>query len=415
MKITVTFLYIILLITNSSDLFSFNKKNPSVIQFISGKVVDERGFPIPYIKVITGKNETQTDIAGKFNFMNIPVNYDITIAERYSSTAVIYKELTVSNPNLVFFGEIEDNYSNFIKLKIRFPKLLSGETGYFKFISQDVFENKVSEAKEGDSIVNMSVKWPMYQNVLKGQVVYISKNDSGYRFIKFRQIILDKFKKSQEIKYDSKPGSKITTSKLNIYFPDDYYFSKDFSVSTDFFNYDKSSGIKFFEDESSDNQFRISVPDNLPMTFKLRITGYARRKDGTEFLNTSYASPGNNIKIESENPPELLTPQNNILSADGNTRFSYSSGSGAGIYVAEFRSKNPAMRFFIVTGRNEVYLNYLSRNEFGSGSIQFEWSVRKFTTYFNVDEFVKPPVFKNDFGYKAVTLSSRRYFKTGFY
>lgn len=415
MKITVTFLYIILLITNSSDLFSFNKKNPSVIQFISGKVVDERGFPIPYIKVITGKNETQTDIAGKFNFMNIPVNYDITIAERYSSTAVIYKELTVSNPNLVFFGEIEDNYSNFIKLKIRFPKLLSGETGYFKFISQDVFENKVSEAKEGDSIVNMSVKWPMYQNVLKGQVVYISKNDSGYRFIKFRQIILDKFKKSQDIKYDSKPGSKITTSKLNIYFPDDYYFSKDFSVSTDFFNYDKSSGIKFFEDESSDNQFRISVPDNLPMTFKLRITGYARRKDGTEFLNTSYASPGNNIKIESENPPELLTPQNNILSADGNTRFSYSSGSGAGIYVAEFRSKNPAMRFFIVTGRNEVYLNYLSRNEFGSGSIQFEWSVRKFTTYFNVDEFVKPPVFKNDFGYKAVTLSSRRYFKTGFY
>lgn len=415
MKITVTFLYIILLITNSSDLFSFNKKNPSVIQFISGKVVDERGFPIPYIKVITGKNETQTDIAGKFNFMNIPVNYDITIAERYSSTAVIYKELTVSNPNLIFFGEIEDNYSNFIKLKIRFPKLLSGETGYFKFISQDVFENKVSEAKEGDSIVNMSVKWPMYQNVLKGQVVYISKNDSGYRFIKFRQIILDKFKKSQEIKYDSKPGSKITTSKLNIYFPDDYYFSKDFSVSTDFFNYDKSSGIKFFEDESSDNQFRISVPDNLPMTFKLRITGYARRKDGTEFLNTSYASPGNNIKIESENPPELLTPQNNILSADGNTRFSYSSGSGAGIYVAEFRSKNPAMRFFIVTGRNEVYLNYLSRNEFGSGSIQFEWSVRKFTTYFNVDEFVKPPVFKNDFGYKAVTLSSRRYFKTGFY
>lgn len=415
MKITVTFLYIILLITNSSDLFSFNKKNPSVIQFISGKVVDEKGFPIPYIKVITGKNETQTDIAGKFNFMNIPVNYDITIAERYSSTAVIYKELTVSNPNLVFFGEIEDNYSNFIKLKIRFPKLLSGETGYFKFISQDVFENKVSEAKEGDSIVNMSVKWPMYQNVLKGQVVYISKNDSGYRFIKFRQIILDKFKKSQEIKYDSKPGSKITSSKLNIYFPDDYYFSKDFSVSTDFFNYDKSSGIKFFEDESSDNQFRISVPDNLPMTFKLRITGYARRKDGTEFLNTSYASPGNNIKIESENPPELLTPQNNILSADGNTRFSYSSGSGAGIYVAEFRSKNPAMRFFIVTGRNEVYLNYLSRNEFGSGSIQFEWSVRKFTTYFNVDEFVKPPVFKNDFGYKAVTLSSRRYFKTGFY
>lgn len=415
MKITVTLLYFIFLITISSDSFSFNKKNPSEIQFINGKVVDERGFPIPYIKVISGKNETQTDIAGKFNFMNIPVNYDITIAERYSSTAVIYKDLTVSNPNLVFFGEIEDNYSNFIKLKIRFPKLISGETGYFKFISQDVFENKVSEAKEGDSIVNMSVKWPMYQNVLKGQVVYISKNDSGYRFIKFRQIILDKFKKSQEIKYDSKPGTKITTSKLNIYFPDDYYFSKDFSVSTDFFNYDKSSGIKFFEDESSENQFRISVPDNLPMTFKLRITGYAKRKDGTEFLNTSYASPGNNIKIESENPPELLTPQNNILSADGNTRFSYSAGSGAGIYVAEFRSKNPAMRFFIVTGRNEVYLNYLSRNEFGSGSVQFEWSVRKFMTYFNVDEFVKPPVFKNDFGYKAVTLSSRRYFKTGFY
>ncbi len=121
------------------------------------------------------------------------------------------------------------------------------------------------------------------------------------------------------------------------------------------------------------------------------------------------------FKIESENSPELQTPQNNSLSIDGNTRFSYSVGSGAGIYVVEFRSKNPSMRFFIVTGNNEVYLNYLSRNEFKNGSIQFEWSVRKFLTYFNVDEFVKTPVFKNDFAYKAVMISSRRYFKTGFY
>ena len=163
------------------------------------------------------------------------------------------------------------------------------------------------------------------------------------------------------------------------------------------------------------NQFRISVPDNLSITFKFRITGFAKRKDGTEFLNTSYASPGNNLKIESENAPELQTPQNNSLSIDGDTRFSYSVGSGAGIYVVEFRSKNPSMRFFIVTDRNEVYLNYLSRNEFKNGSIQFEWIVRKFLTYFNVDEFVKPPVFKNDFAYKAVMISSRRYFKTGFY
>jgi len=415
MKITAACLLFIFSISVYSDSISFTKGNSSDRQFINGKVVDERGFPIPYIKVISGTSETQTDIAGKFNFINISSDYDITLAERYSSTAVIYKDLSVSNPNLTFFGEIEDNYSNFINLKIRFPKLLPGEKGLFKFISQDIFESNESSAKEGDSIIILSVKWPMHQNILKGQIVFLSSNDSGYKFIKFREIILDKFKKSQELKFDSKPGNKITTSKLNIYFPDEQYFSKDFSVKTDFFNYDKNSGIKFFEDESSENQFRISVPDNLPLTFKYRITGFAKRKDGSEFLNTSYASPGNNLKIESENAPELQTPQNNSLSIDGDTRFSYSVGSGAGIYVAEFRSKNPSMRFFIVTDRNEVYLNYLSRNEFKNGSIQFEWSVRKFLTYFNVDEFVKPPVFKNDFAYKAVMISSRRYFKTGFY
>lgn len=415
MKILTAYILFTVLFMICHVSFSYGSENLSEIQFINGKVTDERGFPVPFIKVITGKSETQTDFSGKFTFMSISAPYDIILAERFSSTAVVYKNLTVSNPNLTFFGELEDNYSNFIKLKIRFPKLQPGESGIIKFISQDIFKSSESVVKEGDSSVSFNVKWPMYQNVMKGQIVYITKNDSGYRYIKFRELILDKFKNSQELKFDSKPGTKLSTSKLNIYFPDEYYFTKDFSVSTDLFNYDKNSGIKFYENESSENQFRISVPDNLPLTFKLRITGFAKRKDGTEFLNTSYASPGNNLKIESETSPELLTPSNNLLSVDGNTRFSYSNGSGTGIYVVEFRSKDPSMRFFIVTDRNETYLNYLSRNEFSNGSIQFEWSVRKFLTYFNVDEFVKPPVFKNDFAYKAVMISSKRYFKTGFY
>jgi hypothetical protein len=407
--------FIFLLIIFSVSLF----ENPNLFSkdkqaFVSGKVVDERGFPVPYLKVIINETEVQTDAGGKFNIVNVSTPYDVTIAERYTSTAVIYKNLNISTPELVFFGQVSDDYINSVNAKISFPKIPKGSSAIVKFISQDIYESKEFIANEGDSSQNLKISWPLIQNNLKGQIVYILKKDSGYQTIKFKDVSFYKNTKAPNVKINSKPGSKLTNSDVSVYFPEDTYDNRGFSLSANLFNYNRSSGIRFYENNSKEKQFTIPVMNGIPETFKIQVRGFSNSQDGSGFINYSYVSPGAVMKIVSEFPPEIQTPLDNSLAIDGGARFSYSTGTGAGIYVLEFRSVNPVMNFYIVTGERESRLNYLSRSEFKTGSVQFIWSVRKYLTYFTVDEFVKPVIFKNDFAYKAILFSSERSFKTGY-
>lgn len=393
----------------SSNLFSNDKQ-----AFVSGKVVDERGFPVPYLKVIINQIEAQTDAGGKFNIVNIETPYDVTIAERYTSTAVIYKNLNISTPELVFFGMVPDDYINTVNANISFPKIPEGNSAIVKFISTEIFECKEFIANEGESSKSLKISWPLYQNNLKGKIVYILKNDSGYQNIKFKEVSFNKNNRTPNVKINSKPGSKLTNSEVSVYFPEDSYDNRGFSLSANLFNYNRSSGISFYENTGKEKQFIIPVMKGIPETFKIQVRGFSNSMDGSGFINYSYVSPGAVVKIVSEFPPEIQTPVDNSLAIDGGARFSYSTGTGAGIYVLEFRSVNPVMNFYIVTGERESRLNYLSRSEFKSGSVQFIWSVRKYLTYFTVDEFVNPALFKNDFAYKAILFSKERSFKTGY-
>lgn len=400
---------------NSSDKSGQNEKSGDRTAFVSGKVVDERGFPVPYAKVIIRDSETQTDVSGKFNIMNVESPYDLTVAVRTNSTAVIYKNLSISNPEIVFFGEPVEDYYNIVRAKVNFPKLTDGKSGILKFISQEVSYSEEKDVAEGDSASFLKISWPMFQNRINGQIVFIVRNKSGFQTIKFTDVSVVKSNLNQEYNITSKPGKKLSSANVSVYFPENSFESKGLSLSANLFNYDKGSGIMFFKNEGNESQIKIVVPDKLPVSFKIRITGYADRKNGSGFVNYTFVSPGSVTKIDSEQPPEIMTPTDNSLAVDGRTRFSYTSGSGTGIYVLQFRSNDPPMNFYVVTNERESNLEYLSRKEFKSGSVKFNWNVRKYTTYFNTDEFVKPLIFKNDMGYKAVLYSSVKYFKTGYY
>jgi hypothetical protein len=74
------------------------------------------------------------------------------------------------------------------------------------------------------------------------------------------------------------------------------------------------------------------------------------------------------------------------------------------------------MKYFVVTNETAGRLSLLSRPEFSNTrNLVFSWRVRKYLTYFSVDEFVRPNVFKNDLGYKGVLYSTGRSFRTGYF
>ncbi len=394
-------------------IYSASSKDISF--FLNGKVTDERKFPVPYVKVIYGTKEVLTDRYGKFMLPNVSFPYTLTIAEKTSSTAVIYKDLTITNPELYIFGDLKEQFSNYVQLKVRFPKIPEGGSAVIKLISQDVFECKEAKASEGDSTVNLNILWPVSENYLNGEIVFLLRDEKGFQNIKFTKVSVYKNDRNKTVRINNKKGKALSTSAINVYQPASKSLKTDFNVSLNFFNYNLNSIIKFSENPDGAIKTHIWVPDKLSVTNKILVTGFGRFSNGSGYAGLNYVSPGAELKLYPETPPELFTPSDNYLGAAGNTNFSYSLGSGTGIYVIEFKSANPYLNLYVVTSERQSTLNYLSRNEFKNFSTQFTWSVKKYLTYFNTDEFVRPKVFKNDFSYKAVLYSDKRKFKTGFY
>lgn len=399
--------------SGSDQLYS--KNSNEINAFISGRVVDERRFPVPKVKVNIGNAEATTDISGKFSIPNINFPYDATIAEKTTATAVIYKNLSINNPELVLFGDLENKFSNYVALNISFPKIPDGGSAVVKLISTETFECKEATAVAGDSTIKIHVVWPVSENYLNGQVVYLLRDAKGFQNLKFTKVSIHRNDVDKKVTVNKKKGNALTTSFVNIYQPAEKNLKPEFDISLFFFNYNLSSGIKFDENSSSKEKTQVWVPDKVSVTNKILVRGSGLYSDGSGYTGLNYVSPGADLKLYPESPPELFTPSDNYLGTSGNTNFSYSLGSGTGIYVVEFKSANPLLNIYVVTSDRKTNLSYLSRNEFYNGSYQFTWRVRKYITYFNESEFVKPNVFKNDFSYKAVMYSGKRKFKTGYY
>ena len=109
----------------------------------------------------------------------------------------------------------------------------------------------------------------------------------------------------------------------------------------------------------------------------------------------------------------MLAPQDKLIGYSANTKFSYETGSGTGIFVLQFHSFFPEGDFYIVTKDWNVTAPVKLSDGIISGN-EYQWGVKKYMTYFNVNDSVKPKIFQNDIGYKAVTYSEKRTFKKTF-
>lgn len=391
-------------------------KPKEISNYVGGRVIDERNFPVPFVKVIIKGVEAETDKLGKFKILNVTFPYDAVIAERSTSTAVIYKNLSVDNPDLILFGKLNPVNTNAAVININFPEIPKGSSAVLKFISADIYYCGDIEVFAGEKNKTLYVYWPVSENNIKGNLIFLQKNSAKYESYFNKSISVYKRVNAFEVNITGKPVKNITTSDLNIYIPFKKFKAKGFSILADFILYNGSSQIVLNKQEGMVSQYKSIIPLKLPITFKLKVAGYLENNDGSGFISYTNTLPGAAITLTPESPPELQTPSDKYLGASGNTEFYYSLGSGTGIYVVQYHSINPEMNFYIVTSERTANLTYLSRDEFKkANSVEFRWKVKKYLTYFSVDDFVKPDVFNNDAGYKAVLYSGERTFKTGYF
>ncbi|MCB0728713.1 MAG: carboxypeptidase-like regulatory domain-containing protein [Ignavibacteria bacterium] len=384
--------------------------------FVSGTVTDERNFPLQYIKVIINGAETETDRYGKFRLQNIPTPYDVTIADKNTSTAVIYENINIDNPELILFGAVIDKNLNAAFINVKFPEIPQKSTAILKFISQDEFSSRLIEAFSGDNNKTIPVYWPQTKSSISGKIIFIQKDTYEYESFIEKNITVSK--SNIPVKTNLKSGNSVNpkTSSIIVNSPDKNYTAKSVNVYADFMDFSENSEILLYSDEGKLNSVKCIIPELFPFSGKYKVKSNVQFKNGSGYETNNFVKPNDKVSIQNESPPEPQTPTDNFLGANGNTEFYYSLGSGTGVYIVQFKSVNTKLNFYIVTKERSTRLNYLSRDEFRrSGSVEFRWRVNKYLTYFSVDDFVKPSVFKNDIGYKAILYSQERTFKTGYY
>lgn len=388
----------------------------SIANYISGRVVDERSFPVPNVKVIVRNSEVKTDAEGRFKILNVDFPYDLTIAEQYTSTAVIYKNLSTENPELILFGLKNIVSANSAVVSVYFPDIPKGSSGILKFICNDVFYCTETQVLAGEKNKAVKVFWPASAGKLQGKFVFLQRSELQYTSYRISKVTLSKAQNPVTVNFNKSPEQKINSSEIKIGLPFKNAASKGYSIYADFLTLNRNSQLLLSKKDITDYNSQNVVPSNLFETYRLRISGHAEYNDGSGFVNYTYTKPTSLINLESETPPELQVPSDKLLGASGRTEFYYSLGSGMGIFVIEFKSTNSPISFFIVTAERSAYLSYLSRDEFKrSGGVEFKWKVKKYLTYFSVDDFVRTKQFANDVGYKAVLYSSERTFKTGYF
>ncbi len=408
--ITLTVIFI-----QHSFLYSKDRNKESA-SYVGGRVVDERNFPVPFVKVIINGMETETDKAGRFKIPNVPFPYDITIAEKATATAILYKGLSIDNPELILFGKPSTKNTNSAVINVTFPEIPVGSTAILKFISTDVFYSEDIEVYSGERSKTLLVYWPLAKKSLNGNVIFLQKNTTSYEQYKEKVVSLYKNNIPFKANITQLSSSNTETSELVVYLPFKDYISKGYSVFADFFAYNRNSEVLLTKEEGNIFRTKCIIPSILPIAYRLKIQGFVEYKDGSGFVNSEYSQPGATINLTTENPPEPQTPTDKFLGANGNTEFYYSLGSGTGVFAIQYHSFYPTMNFYIVTADRSAYLTFLSRKEFRKGvSIEFKWSVKKYLTYFSVNDFVKPKEFNNDIGYKALLYSKERTFNTGYY
>jgi len=410
--ITLTIIFIIL---SSIHSLSFGKSN-SKLSVINGRVVDERNFPVQSVKVIIAGGETQTDSYGKFRFLNVASPYDVVIAERSSATAVIYKNITMENPELILFGKPNARNSTTATINVNFPEVPEGSSAVIKFISSDVFYSQDFEVFSGEKSKTLLVDWPETQKTLNGNVIYLQKNNVTYEAFKDKVISLYRNTVPFNVTFAGTANINTLSSDVTIYLPFDDYRLKGYSVFADFFSYNRNSEVMLTKEEGNIFKTKSIIPLKLPISYRVKVSGFVDYNDGSGFVNYTYSKPGAVINLTIEEPPKLETPTDKLSGANGSTEFSYTIGSGTGVYVIQFHSFYPNMNFYVVTNEKSSNLSYLSRTEFQKlSSVEFKWNVKKYLTYFSVNDFVKPKEFNNDIGYKAILRSSERTFKTGYF
>jgi len=379
---------------------------------IRGRVLDEKYFPVPNVRVsISTGGVTKTDKFGIFSLFAESTPYSLYISDNSLMNAVLYTNLSASTPEIIMFGLPFSRNVNNEMVKVEFPMVQTGRNVILKFISSDVFYSEDVVASPGEWKKVLNVIFPSYTDRINGRIIYLEKSPTS--FIKYAEYPVTIIKEGypQNTYFDSLTAYTFPLESFVTIYPPAFAFdTKGFTVYGDFLSMHRNAEIMINETEGDIISSKVLVPMNLPYGFRLKIEGRGGFTKGSNFVSYTYSYPGSTMNISTETAPALEAPQDKYWGVSNNTMFTWNYGSGSGVYVAHFHSFVPVGDFYIVTIDKTVRFPRSYAGNVIDGN-EYSWQILKYLTYTSVDDFVRPRLFANDQGYKAILTSELRTFR----
>ncbi len=390
----------------SSNVFASGKMN------ISGKVLDEKNFPISGITVSIGKGTTKSDKNGKFTINDAESPYRAFVTDPSTNITAIYDALSINNPSLILFGRAIGKNANNAYVNILIDSIPPSSRGTIKFISQYTNYSKEEEITSGENRRQIVIKWPEGERSISGTILYLERNGTSYTRYTQRSVTLYNDYYPQDIRLNGfNSYDNFNSTALTVYLPAREYASKGFTIWGDFLGYDRNSEMKLVSESYTNISADTYVPSMLPLSFKLKVRAECFNGKGDGFVNYTYTYPGSVVNLNYETPPEIASPSNDFKGVTSKTLFSFTEGSSAGTYVVNFHCIYPESNVYVITNAREMYMPDISQGGLPKDA-NFTWNVSKYIPYFTPNDLVKPKQFNNEYSYQAISYSKTNTFKT---
>lgn len=407
-------------------IFTFNSCNDDSNQptnsatgkiTVSGKVTNVVNQAASNIKVIiSGKDSAVTSADGSFSISEITAPYNLQIIDVAANVIKYYHGVTESQIRIPGVGIV--NGSIVCEITVTYPPEIFTPNIDGKVMFTD--GNYVNSYESFSQGLPFTV-WLPDNSPVTGKLILITyKKDGSGKIISY-----ENFGQSASIQVSNggnytynfspdevslNPGENILSGSINLqpgYDSDDNFFYLTFSNKRTP-NY--SIPLRF--ETISSNVFNILVPTNLPLQYSSMLGCYSfnGQLSNTEIFKLPPGPSG--INLDTKTPPELLTPENNAIDVNLNTEFTFTSGTGTGIYLINLHNETLNKRYTIYTSSNRFRLSEFSDlfTEGISGSL-FSWSVEKTGFDTSVNEFLtratdRPDYYTNHTAQRNFTVSN---------
>lgn len=381
---------------------------------VNGKVTDVNGFPIGGATVLIGSTIATSGADGSFtiNSVTAPYNLKVLVGSGSTPTGAYYQGLTSFSPQIFAGGT--SGVSSSTALSVTIPVLGVDQRAVVIFTDNANVHTSM-EISSPTVTANLNVKWVSGSSI-NGKIIVLV-----YTFVAGQISAFNKYGETNITLVNGSPANvTITSAQLSVT-PQNSTISGTLSLPSGYTTPKSLLVLKFgtgniangaiIGNEIMGTTFNFVVPAVLTSSVRIGIQGQASGSTGEYTFKYDTVQAGSSGKVITlESAPGLTTPPNGQTAVDTATNFSYSAGSGTGIYIVIFNGTGRT--FAVFTNSTSATIPNFSSIGLGIGTnVNYTWSVQKYNVS-SVNDLVTGPISTNAV-LTSTAISATRTFVTG--